>query len=787
MDFEAIDETEVSIMNDWKQISLNGRWQITYVSADDLEDDAFPRTMAALENYGESTIEGDVPGNFELSLEQAGILKDIYKDQNVLKLQKYEGYHVFYSRTFTYKKEDNYETELLFEGLDTICEIWINGEFAGRTENMAIPHCISPSNLSDGSNEIVVHFFPVNMEARKYEGKAGYFCQQYNYASLHIRKAPHMYGWDIAPRILSCGIYRPVTLLYRPKEYIRQAYVTTRAIDFDKQVAKMFFFFDAHITGADLSRYMITLEGTCEESRFYEEIRLWSTNGGRDFRVMSPKLWWPKGKGMPQMYDVTVTLKKDDRVLDTCRFRSGIRTAELVRTSKSDEELSGKFYFKINGEKVFILGTNFVPIDAFHSKDRERLPKVCELLEEVGCNAIRLWGGNIYEDEYLYDYCDEHGILIWQDFMMGCGIYPQDEEMCQMLEEEVKVTVRRLRNHASIMLWAGDNENDEFAASRKRNPDRNKLTRTVIPDVLSEEDPFRIYLPSSPYMDQPDREKSHPFEYCYPKVTSYTEQHLWGPRDYYKGPYYRDNRANFASEMGYHGCPSPQSVRTFLSEDNVWPWENNINWMVHAASMDNTGEGPYVYRIRLMAEQIRVLFGEIPDNLEDFSIASQISQAEAMKYFIEMFRLDKERRGGIIWWNLIDCWPQFSDAVVDYYYDKKLAYDYIKNCQKPILLSFSEPEQGEVMLKAVNDTGKELLIQYQVTDFETGEMLAEGTTKVGERVEPLTTLPYREKEKHFYVINWKTEDESGINHYLCGEPNYDLEVYRRFLAEVYGR
>lgn len=772
-------------MNNWKAISLNGRWQITYVSADDLkEDHEYPRTIAELKGYGEGTIDGEVPGNFELSLEKAGILPEIFKDQNVLLLQKYEAYHVFYSRSFTWESSEDYESELLFEGVDTICEIWINGEFAGRTENMSIPHRVFPKNLMEGTNEIVVHFFPAGMEARKYEGKAGYFCQQYNYGSLHVRKAPHMYGWDIAPRILSCGLYRPVTLFYRPKEYIRQAYVATRAIDFEHQTAKMFFFFDTYITGGDLSRYMITLDGVCEDSRFYKEIRLWNTYGGQDFCVESPRLWWPKGKGMPNLYHVTVTLMKDDRILDTYEFRSGIRTAELVRTSRSDEELSGSFYFKINGEKVFILGTNFVPIDVFHSRDRDRLPKVCELLDDIGCNAIRLWGGNVYEDDYLYDYCDEHGILIWQDFMMGCGIYPQDDDMCRMLAEEVKVIVRRLRNHVSIMMWAGDNENDEFTASRKRNPDRNKLTRMVIPEVLSEEDPFRIYLPSSPYMDQPDKVRSHPFEYCYPKVTSYTEQHLWGPRDYYKGSYYRDNQANFASEMGYHGCPSPRSVRRFLSEDKVWPWEENINWIVHAASPDNTGKGPYVYRIRLMAEQIRVLFGEIPDNLEDFSLASQISQAEAMKFFIELFRLDKERRGGIIWWNLIDCWPQFSDAVVDYYFDKKLAYNYIRNCQKPILLSFSEPEQGKVTLKAINDTGKKHSIQYKVVDFETSESLAEGTDEVGDKVESLVELSCLTGEQHFYVITWKAEQESGLNHYLCGKPAFSLEQYRRFLEEV---
>ena len=172
-----------------------------------------------------------------------------------------------------------------------------------------------------------------------------------------------------------------------------------------------------------------------------------------------------------------------------------------------------------------------------------------------------------------------------------------------------------------------------------------------------------------------------------------------------------------------------------------------------------------------------------PDSLEEFSLASQISQAEAMKFFIEVFRLGKERRGGIIWWNLIDCWPQFSDAIVDYYYDKKLAYYYIKNCQKPILLSFSEPENGEIVLNAINDTGESINLKYEVFDFESGKRVLEGTAIVGDKVETLASLPYRESERRIYVITWETDTEQGYNHYLCGTPTFDFECYCNFLEE----
>ena len=172
-------------MNDWKKISLNGIWQMTYVSADDIEDKVnYPKTIKEIKGYGEGTIPGDVPGNFELSLEKEGIIPEIFKDQNVLLLQKYEVYHVFYIRTFEYQPQEGYEAEILFEGIDTISEVWINGVLVAKTENMSIPHVIKPDCLVDGTNEIVVHLFPVGIEARKYELKAGHVHLPYGYASL---------------------------------------------------------------------------------------------------------------------------------------------------------------------------------------------------------------------------------------------------------------------------------------------------------------------------------------------------------------------------------------------------------------------------------------------------------------------------------------------------------------------------------------------------------------------------------------------------------------------------
>jgi beta-mannosidase len=176
----------------------------------------------------------------------------------------------------------------------------------------------------------------------------------------------------------------------------------------------------------------------------------------------------------------------------------------------------------------------------------------------------------------------------------------------------------------------------------------------------------------------------------------------------------------------------------------------------------------------------------VPENLRDFILASQISQAEADKFFIEMFRLEKAHRSGIIWWNLIDCWPQFSDAVVDYYFDEKLAYYYIRQVQKPLLLTFAEPADWKLTLKAVNDTGKTLPVKWRVADYTAGgRTVLEGESSVGEEASSLGSLPYSMGEKKIYTIEWSCGEFSGSNHYVAGNPPFSLGEYREFLRRAY--
>jgi beta-mannosidase len=305
------------------------------------------------------------------------------------------------------------------------------------------------------------------------------------------------------------------------------------------------------------------------------------------------------------------------------------------------------------------------------------------------------------------------------------------------------------------------------------------------------EDPTRPFLPSAPYTD-PGAAKLPP--------AYLPENHLWGPRDYFKSQFYKASLCHFASEIGYHGCVSVKSMKKFISPEKLWPWRNNDEWRVHAASPE-LDRGPYIYRIELMAKQIEELFGEIPDNLEDFVLASQISQAEAKKFFVELFRTGQPNRSGIIWWNLIDCWPQFSDAVVDYYYDKKLAYYYLRQSQRPLILTFAEPHDWKLPLMAVNNSGGTLSFRYTVRDYDTKKTLLSGTGSCGDQgVYEMDSLPYSQGERKIYLIEWdRAPGEAsapgsgaaggagpGHNHYLAGNPPFDFSHYAAFLRETYG-
>lgn len=819
---------------------LTKNWQLAIVENQEVLKSNFnPKTAKEVLNSGFEIIKATVPGNFELDLINAGKLEDLYFGENILKAQEFENRHLYYclSFEFDFKNKKDFDAFLNFKGIDTVAEIYLNGKLIGFTENMFIEHKfkLNEENTKNGINDLLVHILPSEIYSRKFSLTANRAAHPWSYNQLILRKAPYMFGWDIMPRVISGGLWREAEIDYVPKTNIKNCFLFTHILNTankeenkgcnnsrndkndNNNYAQLRLVLDFCAEDDFLTDYYIRISGKCKNSKFCSTLKVYSLNGQYTFDVNNALLWWPKNYGEQNLYNVTVELIKiksqkfktlseeqitealnlnfslktaentqdDFEVLDFKNFNFGIRTVYLQRTSVAKE--NGKFEFSINGKPIFAMGTNWVPTDVFPSRNKEYTLRVLKYADDLGCNIIRCWGGGIYPDEEFYSFCDEHGILVWQDFAMACGRYPLTERMKNLIKEEVEWVVKKLRNHASLLVWSGDNECDETLIANavflngqrllKPNPNLNELTRNVIPFVLNEEDYTRPYLPSSPYFDE---------EAFLNWPNPPSETHMWGPRDFFKGDFYKNNNAHFISETGYHGCPSPKSLKKFLSDkayNDLNAFNNkeclNEEWNLHCTSPFK-GKNENNYRVPLMVKQIEVLFKTVEKSREDFARQSQISHAEAQKYLIERMRIKKGHTFGIIWWNLADGWPQFSEAAVDWYGCKKLAYGYIKRSQSPFCIMCDEPQSGYLTVVACNDTVENVSVDFKITGINSDNIVARGKVTVGSG-EVLKLGKFFEEDNEMYKIEW-SGTQSGINHYTASI--YKSLNYKNYLNQL---
>ena len=717
---------------------------------------------------------GKVPGNVDLDLSREGILPpDLFMGLNIKETEGFEGHSWWYRTTFKKPDGANGRLALLFEGVDCLADYYLNGELIGSSDNMFLPHEFEVTEKLCDENTLAVHIKSAMLHAFSKNYKVFSLANHrlnHSVESGFIRKAAHSFGWDILPRAVSAGIFKDVYLVEKDEYSFAQFYPFVQTFGKDSSIIRFCYELDTPYIPYK-KELELTVEGKCGNSYFKVERKIDFKAEFIDAQVKFPKLWWPKGYGEPNVYDITATLKKDGNVVSTYTTNFGIRTVELDRTDTTNG-YDGKFRFLINGVPVMCKGSNWVPLDAYHSRDKERYEKALELCDDIGCNILRVWGGGVYEQEIFYDYCDRHGIMIWQDFMMACLAYPISEDFQKVMYEEAEIAIRMLRNHPSIILWSGDNECDYFIKNINGQLDVNTITRESIPAAVLENDMNRPYLPSSPYVTKAIKHNNE-----------LPENHLWGCRDYYKSAFYTQSHAHFVSETGYHGCPSKESIEKFITPENMWPIYND-EWSLHS-----TDYKLFNHRVKLMEDQIIQLFDFVPENLDDFVLASQFSQAEADKFFIERVRVDKPTKSGIIWWNILDGWPQMSDAVVDYYYDKKKAYNYIKRSMENFFIMSGEIENWGCPIVASNDTLETKKGTYKVSDIETGEVLASGDFEVEPNSnKKLNHINVMYSAKGMFLIEWETDGKKYVNHYLHGFPPFDFKAYTRWhekLEEIY--
>ena len=742
-----------------KKILLNGEWSLK------------GRRQGSEDEY--ITLTASVPGMVQLDMSRAGILpEDLYYGENIKETEKYEDYEWWYERKFDAPMERQ-RVFLVFRGVDCIAEYFLNGEKIGESDNMFIPHEFEIGKyLRDGENTLSVHLLSptVHTHSRDYDIFNIAVSWRETPVNTYIRRAPHTYGWDIMPRAVTCGLWRDVQIEVRDEIYFKQAffYFPHRA-RYDYADDRPCFCYVTDSDWKDFTGVEIEIDAVCGESRIHHRFKAPYSAGRYKFTVDAPKLWWPKGYGEANVYDVALRIYSDGRLIHEKKTSFGIRTVELVRSESTDGK-NGCFKFLINGEEVMCKGTNWVPLDAFHSRDRERYREALSLLDDSGSNIIRCWGGNVYEDHELFDFCDRHGIMVWQDFAMACNNYPQKEEFFDKMRKEAESVIRELRHHPSLILWSGDNEIDCMMKRADALPSKNRITREILGEAVYKNDVGRPYLPSSPYVSD---------EVFFSNSLDCPEEHIWGRRDYHKSDFIKQSKYHFVSETGYHGCPSLESIKKFISPEKVWPYKNNSEWILH--SSDQNGNDA---RVMLMEYQVRQMFGNVPEDPEEYVLASQISQAEAKKYFIERMRVGRPNKSGIIWWNLLDGWPQMSDAVVDYYFDKKLAYYYIKRSQKPFIIALDELYDRNQNIVACNDTLNPVSGKFTITDSETDEVIFEKEFTAGANTSTvLGLLPMEYSMKKMLIIKWEAGCHSGFNHYTTGFIPYDFEKYKEWIKK----
>ena len=770
-------------------ISLNGSWTLHF-----WQQPETPVTAPeAMQNVSYRTIPARVPGNVELDLLAAGMIRDPMKGANVWDMRPYEGYQWCYERRFpTPEYRPDQKVFLWLGGIDCLADIWLNGTKAGVAENMLIGHSFDITGLleKDRDNVLQVILRSAVAEAQNYQpgpltnkGGGSFFAE-----SAHIRKAPHMYGWDIMPRLVSAGLWRSVELrIAGPVRFTDVHWMTART-DAERRRAEMIVDYQLKIPleQLDQCQSVITLKRNGKE--VYRSSQRVITFAARQmFTLHDADLWWCRGYGAPALYEAEISVVDENgKLLAYDRKNIGIRTIALDYTEMTSSENPGEFCFILNGEKIFIKGSNWVPLDALHSRDASHVAEAVRMAVDLNCNMLRCWGGNVYEDHVFYELCDQNGILVWQDFSMGCSVPPQTDDFAGKIQKEVESVVLKLRNHPCIALWAGNNENDESLLWQldafSINPNQERISRRVIPGILYELDPSRPYLPSSPYYTQAYFDAGR-------EVHLLPERHLWGPRGYYKAPFYTDVQAHFVSEIGYHGCPNRESLEKMFDKEYVYPWKNgtfewNEQWQIKAVRVHQYSNS-HDSRNDLMIRQIKELFGEVPTDLDRFIFASQVVQAEAKKFFIEFWRSAKFKRTGILWWNLHDGWPIISDAVTDYYFGKKLAYHYIKQVQYDACVMISDPAaNGAHPVVAVNDTRAEKQGMVTVKDISTKEIIfsdrftipVNGKTIIG-------NIPQNDKQS-MLLIEYTIGNEKFTNHYLAGKAPFKLKEYEEWYKNL---
>lgn len=646
-----------------------------------------------------------VPGTVHLDLMNNKIIPDPYKDENEKKVQWVENDDWEYQTHFKVSPEEmeNDNIDLVFNGLDTFSEIYLNGKLLKKTDNMFRKWQIPVKEyVKIGDNVLQVRFKSA-VNAGKELAKAVPFTMPESPRSF-VRKAQYQFGWDWGPRLVTAGIWKDVQL-----EFWNDARIIT-VKNHQNRSAKggNDLSFEVGIDVQTAGDYALDLNTVHKKISLKKGINTITV----PYDTKGMKLWQPNGRGEANLYDFEVKLSKSQKNVDAKNIRIGLRTVELVQ----EKDSKGKsFSFKVNGQPLYIKGTNWIPGDSFSPRmTREKYQQLIRDTKEANMNMIRIWGGGIYEDDEFYKACDENGILVWQDFMFAGSFYPADEAFLNNVKAEVKDQVNRLQNHPSIALWCGNNEIDEaivnwgyqkqFKYSKNDSlqvwKDYKKLFHEVIPGALKEHltADKNIYWPSSPSIGWGHKESLMEGDSHYWGV-------WWGEQPF---EIYNEKVGRFMSEYGFQGMPTLETIKSMFSETSDLSLQNPTikAHEKHARGWEIINE--YMKRDY-----------NVPADFVQYNYVSQLLQARGMQIAIEAHRRARPYNMGTLYWQLNDCWPVVSWSSIDYLGNWKAFHYQAKRSFEPVLVSVAETDKV-YDLYLMNDDLKDFnfSLKSELIDFE---------------------------------------------------------------------
>ncbi|RAR50238.1 beta-mannosidase [Flavobacterium lacus] len=679
-----------------------------------------------------------IPGTVHTDLFQNQLIPDPFFGANEKELQWIENENWEYETYFALSESEfkNQNIDLEFEGLDTYATVFLNGNVVIEANNMFRKWIVSAkSNLKIGTNHLKISFHSAVQKGKEEAKKLAYTLPEKE--RVFVRKAQYQFGWDWGPRFVTAGIWKEVHLKCWNKAKIENILYEQKLLN--SEIAKLNCVFT--ITTEKSGKYQIRLG----EKPFPFQLKKGQNTVKIPIEIPNPILWWCNGLGVPHQYIFRFSLEQNGAILDEKELKIGLRTIELVQ---ENDQKGKSFYFRLNGKPLFMKGANVIPPDSF-------LPRVTDSVyrsmvkeaKNANMNMLRVWGGGVYADDAFYDACDSNGILVWQDFMFACAMYPGDEQFVENVKQEVIDNVIRLRNHPSIALWCGNNENEEgwhnwgwqkqFNYSKSDSTkvwnDYQKVFHDLIPKTLDSllSKTENRYWPSSPSLGWGRKES-----------LTQGDVHYWGVW-WGKEPFeiYNQKVGRFVSEYGFQGMPNLETLKKVISDEDLnFTSEAFKNHQKHPIGFETVNE--------YMERDYRV-----PKNIEDYTYVSQLLQARGMQIAIEAHRRAKPYCMGTLYWQLNDCWPVTSWSSMDFYGNWKAFHYQAKRSYENLLLAVQEEnEQYKVYL--VNDifekkAGK---LELELLSFN-GESLWETSKKIGVD-ENSSSVIYEIAKADFEKFDW---------------------------------